>query len=334
MDLTKVRVGMTEKIPPPVVLIHAPNDPESKLLTTDSMMVVKGPIGSGKSRLICNLVKGLFTGDDDIGLHYTVLPRDAKILYVNTELSRGYLQNRMKNLARVCNMSEDDFEDMFIGIDLLPIPLLERKDYLTELVVVFKPTVVIIDQIGDFVVDINVHAEATLFMERLTTIMAKHALAVICVIHQNEERGSASKARGSLGSELEQKIFSGLSITKPIKGIHSIQSTKIRDGKGIDKLNVVYNQATDYFIKTDAVPVTTQVAVKKFKINPSHYNHLLPCTVGTLAAEIASKEDKSSRSAETYISELVKAGIWEKTDSGFGTTIVSLAVPGQYGPIN
>lgn len=326
MDLTKVHVRMAEKIPPPIVLIHAPNDPESKLLTTDSMMVVKGPIGSGKSRLICNLVKGLVTGDDDIGMCYTILPPGSRILYVNTELSRGYLQNRMKNLAKVCGMSEEEFEEIFIGIDLLPVPLPERKDYLVQLVLAFKPTVMIIDQVGDFVIDINMHSESTLFMEKLTTIMARHALAIICVIHQNEERGSASKARGSLGSELEQKIFSGLAISKASKGVHGIVTTKIRDGKGIEKLGVSYNPATDYFVKTDVVPVTVFTPSKKLKINPDNYKHILPCTVGVLAAEIARKEGKSSRTAENYIGDLVNAGIWEKTESGTGTTIVSLLI--------
>lgn len=298
---------MGETTPVPEPLISTPSG--NMVLTRDAFIILKGKTGSGKSRLLCNLMKGLITGDDDIGFVYNVLPSDSKILYVNTELGRGYLLERYKRMADVCGLPRNEFAERVKIVDLQPMAAKDRLQELWDWVKHVHPDVVLIDQGADFVEDLNLFVSGSNTAEQFTSLQSVFSLAMIVVLHQNEEARDASKSTGSIGTALERKSFSSIVISAKGK-YHEISSTKMRNGSPLPKMQVKYNDQTDMFIKTDEFKAEVKADKPKLKIDPTKYTKHLPCVKGDLEKIIAKEEGKHENTAKARLREAIEAGVW------------------------
>ena len=85
---------------------------------------------------------------------------------------------------------------------------------------------VIIDGTADLVNDVNDAKECNPLVSELHALAIKHDCPIINVVHENPN-GSAGKMRGHLGSQLERKAESNLTLTKS-DGITVIFSEKMR----------------------------------------------------------------------------------------------------------
>jgi hypothetical protein len=89
---------------------------------------------------------------------------------------------------------------------------------------------VVIDGVADLVADVNDAEECNSLVAELHTLAIRYDCSIICVIHKNP---GGDKVRGHLGSQLERKAETNLSLDKE-EGVTVVWSAKQR-GASIDK---------------------------------------------------------------------------------------------------
>jgi len=89
---------------------------------------------------------------------------------------------------------------------------------------------VVIDGVADLVLDVNDAAECNGLVAELHTLAIRYDCSIICVIHKNP---GSDKVRGHLGSQIERKSETNLSLDKE-DGVTVVWSAKQR-GASIDK---------------------------------------------------------------------------------------------------
>lgn len=281
----------------PIILIKKDN---SEILANSSICLVKGQTGSGKSRLIMNFMVGLSGNDDSLGFEYTPCPPDKCVVYISTEMSKYHLQKRILKVLEQC---PPEYETQLRFFDLSTSG--EKLKDLKEICALTKPYVLIIDQLGDFVVDINDNKESVEFVKDLNTGIEKHDMAVIGILHQNEDSSNYSKARGHIGSLLEQKVVSSIAISDT-KYNFKIQTTKLREGKPIS-LTAIFNESTEMLelqeaTQTNIIPQLT-----------------FPATASELDKQIMSIKRQSENTAKKVRLKLEQEKLIIGTKSGRDT---------------
>lgn len=101
------------------------------------------------------------------------------------------------------------------------------------------------DGIADFVASVNDEAECNEAVHRFEAIAIKYACPVVLILHLNP--GSDSKTRGHLGSQLERKAESVLSVTKK-DGISCIEGKLLRNSGDIPIQQFVYDQTAGHHV--------------------------------------------------------------------------------------
>ena len=272
----------------PVILIK---QSESELLTNSSLMLIKGEVGSGKSRLAMNLMVGLLTGKEDLHLEYTICPKDKYILYISTEMSKYHLQRR---LLKVLEQVPEELHERLIFLDSVEDTVEQKLPELTKAVKEYPPHVIIIDQLADFVTNINDIEQANNIITKLMNGIEKTDCAIIAIVHQNEDSGLDSKARGHLGSVFEQKVVSSIAISDNRKGF-TIKSTKIREGKQL-ALKAEFNE------KTEMLKLKSEV-----EVNLSELTY--PITREDLIEYLNKQFECAKSTSATHIAEYLEEGI-------------------------
>lgn len=233
----------------PVILIKKDH---SELLTNSSLCLIKGETGSGKSRLAMNIMVGLSGNPDDLELEYEPCPDGKYVIYLSTEMSRYHLQRRLLKVLEQC---PPEYKNKLKFFDLVNSDVATKFEDLTTICKEYPPYVIIIDQLGDFVNNINEIADANKLVSHLMNGLERHDCAVIGILHQNEDSGLQTKARGHIGSVLEQKVVSSIAIADR-SGYFLIETTKLREGKQL-KIRAVFNEQTEMLqsqVQEDLLP--------------------------------------------------------------------------------
>lgn len=194
------------------------------IAATDGITLVKGRSGSGKSFFVLNLVRAMLGKGDRLG--FDVDEGDYRIGYFSTEMSPHQLKKRYISISE----GGSGVRDRFKMVNLLNLPNEEYLDVMINAIGVYGFNVVVIDQMADFVIDINSSVESYDFINTLLGLASTENISIIAIVHQNEGSKDYSKARGHLGSTLEQKSISSLSVSKDSYGNFNVKSTKVRDG--------------------------------------------------------------------------------------------------------
>ena len=282
------KIVKTDKYMKPVILIK---QSESELLTNSSLMLINGEVGSGKSRLAMNLMVGLLTGKEDLHLEYTICPKDKYILYISTEMSKYHLQRR---LLKVLEQVPEELHERLIFLDSVEDTVEQKLPELTKAVKEYPPHVIIIDQLADFVTNINDIEQANNIITKLMNGIEKTDCAIIAIVHQNEDSGLDSKARGHLGSVFEQKVVSSIAISDNRKGF-TIKSTKIREGKQL-ALKAEFNE------KTEMLKLKSEV-----EVNLSELTY--PITREDLIEYLNKQFECAKSTSATHIAKYLEEGI-------------------------
>jgi RecA-family ATPase len=286
-DMAIERISKLSNYMKPVIVIKSNN---SELLTSNSLCLVKGEVGSGKSRLVMNIMTGLLSGNDDLKLHYTKCPKDKQVVYVSTEMSKYHLQRR---LLKVLDNIPNELEENLVFLDFSTSE--DKIEDLTNALEDLNPYVIIIDQIADFILNINDIESGIKLYKKINYIIEKFGVSVITILHQNEDSGINSKARGHLGSILEQKSVSSIAISNTRDGF-KIRTTKLREGVHM-YIDAEFNKETEML-----------KAVKKLKTDEILVKLKLPATAQELISQYMELINKS----ESYVRKEIKKLVEEK----------------------
>lgn len=249
------------------------------LLPNDSLLLIKGDIGTGKSTILLNFVVGLLGGDDNIGIEYG--KTNSSILYFSTEMSKLTLQKRLKNINTIV-----DTKDKFLMYDISNST--NMFNTVMQLTNKHKPNIVIIDQLGDFVDDVNDSESTAILSKRLIKMINDKGLSIITVIHQNQDNKLNSKARGHLGSLIEQKAFASIAIGKK-EDTFIFKPTKIREGS-LFFFELEFDEKHNLF---------------KRKAN---LNRITDIDDNNFLKECFNEKEKSSEEIKTFIQQFKKVG--------------------------
>ena len=113
-----------------------------------------------------------------------------KVMWIDTEQSQKSTQNILKNrigkMLKVEEGQSSDFpEELFFVFNLRPAMIEDRYDLLAEAVEAYHPDIVVIDNIRDFVKDINDGVQAQTLIEGLMHMAEHYNCNITTVIHQN-----------------------------------------------------------------------------------------------------------------------------------------------------
>ncbi len=279
----------------PVILIK---NNHSEILTTNSLLLVKGEVGSGKSRLLMNLMTGLSGVQEGLNLDYTPCPSNLHVIYLSTEMSPYHLQRRLlKILSITGNQYANNlkFFDVSGSTDI-------KKD-IEKVLTQYPPYVLIIDQVGDLTSNINDLEKTNLLTKYLNDLIQKYSCSIVAVVHQNEDSGINAKARGHLGSILEQKSVCSIAIANNSKGF-KIKTTKMREGINLN-MDAEFDNNTE-MLKQIILPSTNSV------INSITY----PITASALINHYKTIYNKSESYVRKIIQQQLKDGILTTNKKG------------------
>jgi len=141
------------------------------------------------------------------------LPKDKNtVLYFDTEQGRHHVY---RTVRRICTLSGIELPSNFTAFSLRKYPPALRLEMI-EAAIYNNPHLgfVVIDGIRDLINSINDEAEATMIITHLLRWTEELNIHIIVVLHQNK---NDKNARGHLGTELQNKAETVLSITKDDK---------------------------------------------------------------------------------------------------------------------
>lgn len=222
---SRLKSGISKEIkfPPPLVNTSERLD---AVMFPNTINVVKGKTGAFKSRItaaFCSALLNQAFGASYAGLRRNIAPGNVAVIYVDTERSLGYEDKvtgelyasefaySMQNIIKRADakLEADGTVKNFRYHSIKGVPRDQRLDviqrYLLKRREEFPDThlFVCLDVVSDCIENFNDVKQSLRFVDFLTEMIDDHNCTFLCVIHENP--GLGDKARGNLGTELENK---------------------------------------------------------------------------------------------------------------------------------
>lgn len=169
------------------------------VFSRDAMSLITGKAKSRKTFFLSAIVAALAKNVQILTLKRC---SPVKTLWIDTEQSIFHFHKAVKRAYEMANISLiQNFEDI-IPLSFSILSTEQRIEKLKEAVEEYRPDVIIIDGIRDFVLDINDIKESSRLKDLLMWIHHQYDCHICAVLHQNK---ADSNARGHLGTELTNK---------------------------------------------------------------------------------------------------------------------------------
>jgi len=176
-------------------------------ITRGNLSCLKGAPKAGKSTINSVIVAVCESGVPYLNIE----GRKLDVLFIDTEQSEEqsiYVAQRAKMMAGVNTLK--NVQVQWLRMD----PPKTRMKFIEEALDEYRPDLVLLDGVSDLAtLGVNDAEEAQSIVTTLTMLCTEYRCAMLAVIHTNTS-DDAGKARGHLGSELERKCESVLTLTK------------------------------------------------------------------------------------------------------------------------
>ena len=219
------------------------------VFSRDAMSLITGKAKSRKTFFLSAIVASLAKKNEILTLKRCF---PVKTLWIDTEQSIFHFHKSVARAYEMANISIMQNCEDIIPLSFSILSTEQRVEKLKEAVEEYRPDVIIIDGIRDFVLDINDVKESSRLKDLLMWIHHQYDCHICCVLHQNK---GDSNARGHLGSELTNKsetVFSLDQFAFEIDEETSLpklckNSTKMtRDKKLIPALEELFDEGKTY----------------------------------------------------------------------------------------
>lgn len=130
--------------------------------------------------------------------------KDPMIMWVDTEQKIADAKRVIQDVKKMTGLSYNYLDKHLM---LFSLRKTECKMMLDELLVgikTYRPDVVILDGIAEFVDSVNDEGEAKKLIHRLMVCAEEYFCSIVCVLHEN--KGGSRDMKGHLGSQLTQKV--------------------------------------------------------------------------------------------------------------------------------
>lgn len=209
--LKSVAIDPTEDLAPPSVCLEVvQNGNHATIGTLGNFSLVIGKAKSRKTFFITMVLAAAVKSDFVLGQFKGTLPENqGTVLFFDTEQGKYHVQKAVKRTVELSGVPEPA---NFIAYGLRKFSPAERLA-LIETAIYDTPNLggVVIDGVRDLVTSINDEEQATMLASKLLKWSEEKGIHIVCVLHRNK---GDNNARGHLGSELQNKAETVLSVTK------------------------------------------------------------------------------------------------------------------------
>lgn len=233
IEMRKFNSKKLVKKPTPIFTIAG-----TTVSTPGNLTAIYSQAKTGKSSLIGAMIAAAMSnpssGFDTLGVAGPNYDKGA-LLHFDTEQSDYDWQQLVKSALKRVNMTEEP--PWLLSYHLTGMSAQECKAFIGATIkraqrIFGKIHSIFIDGIADLVIDPNDPAECFPLITELHAAAIKYNTAVISILHMNP--GSEAKGRGHLGSQLERKAESNLTLEKNENDVTRIHAVKQR-GKSIPR---------------------------------------------------------------------------------------------------
>lgn len=245
--LEATRIHTALKIPESVPLLRV----KGRIISTlGNVTTCMGKSKSGKTGLLWTLMAGLINPDgrdfDSLGMDIT--PSDGKlVLHIDTEQSRTDHQRGVGRMLKRLGLPPESEPGYFKSHNFMGTSIQESIQLLDFALKKYADQfggvhAILLDGGADFVTSVNDEAECNQFALALQRMARDYNCVVFNVLHFNPN--SVDKGRGHLGSALERKSESVLSITKDEAGVSRYEPFKglLRNAGEFPPFQFVYSE--------------------------------------------------------------------------------------------
>ena len=207
--------------------------------TQGNLFGITGGEGTGKSNYVAAIVAGCIcpvgADVDTLGIQITANGRHKAVLLYDTEQSEVQLFKNVSNL--LARAKQPDKPDELKAFCLTGMSRKERLHAIVQSMDKFYYQyggiqLVVIDGIADLVKSANDEVESVAVIDELYRLAGIYNTCILCVLHFVP---NGLKLRGHLGSELQRKAATILSIEKDDEPTQSVvKALKVRDGSPLD----------------------------------------------------------------------------------------------------
>lgn len=204
---------------------------------------LEGVSGSNKSHLCEAFITALIKQSNDI-LGLSITRKPLNIVLIDSERHK---ETQFVYAIQSIRQNAGNLPDNFFYYSLIDVDLDNRRDALESAIKRAKEmfpgrhTVVFLDTITDFLIDLNSTKEALEFVTYLNRLVNNENSTVIGLIHLNEKGLSAGFSTGAIGTHLRRKGSNAITINKVSDNQYSIDIAKVRVTGTPKKLYVKYN---------------------------------------------------------------------------------------------
>lgn len=218
------------------VIISAGDVP---LGTQGNLFGITGGEGTGKSNYVAAMVAGCIctpdSGVDTLGIEVAANNKQKAVLLYDTEQSEVQLFKNVTNL--LSRAKQPDKPEEFKAFCLTGMSRKERLNAIVQSMDKFYYQyggiqLMVIDGIADLVKSANDEVESVAVIDELYRLAGIYNTCILCVLHFVP---NGLKLRGHLGSELQRKAATILSIEKDNEpAVSVVKALKVRDGSPLD----------------------------------------------------------------------------------------------------
>lgn len=207
--------------------------------TAGNMMAIYAQAKAGKSAVVSAMMATVMTEDENgdfLGFNAAWNPDGKAVVHFDTEQSRYDHEQVVLRAVRRAGCNRAPVWLRSYCLTDLGIP--ERRGFIAkEMEHAAKECggvlAVLVDGVGDFVLDVNDAPGAHEFVVELHGLAMKFETVLVLVLHENPGTGKSGgnpseKMRGHLGSQLERKAESNIRVAKEKDGTCTIYSEKSR----------------------------------------------------------------------------------------------------------
>jgi len=207
--------------------------------TQGNILCITGGEGTGKSNYVAALIAGAIIKEnqtiDTLGVSVRDNSDSKAVLLYDTEQSEVQLFKNVSNLLKRAKLKDKPEE-----LRAFSLTGMSRKERLQAIVQSMDKyhyqyegiRLVVIDGIADLVLSANDEAESIRIVDELYRLAGIYRTCIVCVLHYVP---NGLKLRGHLGSELQRKAASILSIELDSEpSVSVVKALKVRDGSPLD----------------------------------------------------------------------------------------------------
>ena len=198
--LNESKVTLDNQPPKPDVLLKMGG---VDMFTCGDLSAVVSKAGHGKSTLL-SLVCGEMINTKD-SFFESELKDERPILYFDTEMSDYDVWRITHRLNKLTGLESEELQKRFEVFKTEHLGDDNRKNFIMEVVKMYKPQFVIIDGVTDLIGSINDEAIAKKTVSEFRAIANEFKCHILAVIHSNEGNLAGTEARGWIGKEWKRK---------------------------------------------------------------------------------------------------------------------------------